>query len=79
MQPEAWDVEHNFMHHYMLGEGRDPDLLERNSEILYHAQIPCHTHTTHTHTRTLSLTRTLSERHYMVRETSDLHLLERDS
>ena len=31
MLPEAWDVEHNYMHHYMLGEGRDPDLLERNA------------------------------------------------
>ena len=59
MQPEAWDVEHNFMHHYMLGEGRDPDLLERNSEIMQHAQIPCHTHThTHTHTHSLSHTHT---------------------
>jgi hypothetical protein len=24
--PEAWDVEHNYMYHYILDEGRDPDL-----------------------------------------------------
>lgn len=33
MKPEAWDVEHNNMHHYKLGEegaAGDPDLVERN-------------------------------------------------
>jgi len=34
MLPEAWDVEHNYMHHYELGEGSDPDLLERNSHSI---------------------------------------------
>jgi len=32
MLPEAWNVEHNQLHHYRLGEDADPDLLERNSE-----------------------------------------------
>jgi len=30
MLPEAWDVEHNNLHHYKLGELGDPDLIERN-------------------------------------------------
>jgi hypothetical protein len=33
MRPEAWDVEHNNLHHYRLGEEGmegDPDLVERN-------------------------------------------------
>ena len=30
MLPEAWDVEHNNLHHYKLGESGDPDLIERN-------------------------------------------------
>ena len=30
MAPEAWDAEHNKIHHYMLGETADPDLVERN-------------------------------------------------
>jgi hypothetical protein len=40
MQPEAWDVEHNFMHHYRLGEGRDPDLLERNAHHIRTGKFP---------------------------------------
>jgi len=40
MQPEAWDVEHNYMHHYMLGEGRDPDLLERNAHHIRNGKHP---------------------------------------
>merc|ERR1711871_1657782 len=28
--PEAWNVEHNNMHHYSLGEVNDPDLVENN-------------------------------------------------
>merc|ERR1711871_1160772 len=28
--PEAWNVEHNNMHHYSLGEANDPDLVENN-------------------------------------------------
>lgn len=28
--PEAWDVEHNMLHHYATGELADPDLVEEN-------------------------------------------------
>lgn len=34
MQPEAWNVEHNRLHHYNLNEGKDPDLVQRNLEFL---------------------------------------------
>jgi len=34
MQPEAWNVEHNRLHHYNLNEGEDPDLVQRNLEFL---------------------------------------------
>ena len=34
MQPEAWNVEHNRLHHYRLNEGKDPDLVQRNLEFL---------------------------------------------
>ena len=30
MLPEAWNHEHNVLHHYQLGERGDPDLVERN-------------------------------------------------
>jgi len=30
MLPEAWNLEHNNLHHYNLGEEADPDLVERN-------------------------------------------------
>eukprot|EP00960_Hanusia_phi_P049591 759651-Hanusia_phi.AAC.3 len=40
MLPEAWDVEHNYMHHYELGEGSDPDLLERNSHSIRVSKQP---------------------------------------
>jgi len=32
MLPEAWNHEHNVLHHFRLGENADPDLLERNVE-----------------------------------------------
>ena len=32
--PEAWNVEHNQLHHYKLGEDTDPDLVERNMAYL---------------------------------------------
>jgi hypothetical protein len=32
MLPEAWNIEHNNLHHYRLGEKYDPDLVERNRE-----------------------------------------------
>merc|ERR1719284_541995 len=34
MLPEAWNVEHNNLHHYRLGESGDPDLVERNLEVM---------------------------------------------
>jgi fatty acid desaturase len=34
MFPEAWNVEHNRLHHYHLGELKDPDLVQRNLEYL---------------------------------------------
>ena len=34
MQPEAWNVEHNRLHHYRLNEGKDPDLVQRNLSFL---------------------------------------------
>jgi len=40
MLPEAWDVEHNALHHYELGEGSDPDLLERNAHNVRIANRP---------------------------------------
>ena len=38
--PEAWDVEHNNMHHYRLGEKDDPDNIEHNLEWLRNSRIP---------------------------------------
>lgn len=32
MMPEAWNVEHNRLHHYRLNEAGDPDLVERNMQ-----------------------------------------------
>jgi len=40
MLPEAWDAEHNKMHHYYLSEEKDPDLVERNFELLQGLPIP---------------------------------------
>jgi fatty acid desaturase len=34
MFPEAWNIEHNRLHHYHLGEDKDPDLVQRNLEFL---------------------------------------------
>jgi len=34
MLPEAWNVEHNKLHHYKLGELEDPDLVERNMDMI---------------------------------------------
>jgi|Transcript_1141 hypothetical protein len=40
MLPEAWDVEHNHLHHYQLGEDADPDLVERNMSELREGNTP---------------------------------------
>ena len=34
MKPEAWNVEHNRLHHYRLNELEDPDLVQRNLEFV---------------------------------------------
>ena len=34
MQPEAWNMEHNRLHHYRLNEVQDPDLVQRNLEFV---------------------------------------------
>lgn len=40
MMPEAWNIEHNRLHHYHLGEEKDPDLVQRNLEFLRQMDIP---------------------------------------
>lgn len=40
MLPEAWNVEHNNLHHYRLGELEDPDLVERNLATLRELPLP---------------------------------------
>lgn len=40
MLPEAWEIEHNHLHHYRLGEEADPDLVERNSDWLRKTNWP---------------------------------------
>merc|ERR1719353_2016824 len=40
MLPEAWNVEHNNLHHYRLSESGDPDLVERNLEMMRKLPIP---------------------------------------
>ena len=40
MLPEAWNVEHNNLHHFRLGESGDPDLVERNLELLRDIKLP---------------------------------------
>ena len=40
MMPEAWNVEHNKLHHYKLSEDSDPDCVERNFEKFRNAEIP---------------------------------------
>ena len=40
MLPEAWNVEHNNLHHYRLSESGDPDLVERNLELMREIKLP---------------------------------------
>ena len=40
MLPEAWNVEHNNLHHYRLSESGDPDLVERNLELMREINLP---------------------------------------
>jgi fatty acid desaturase len=40
IKPQAWEYEHNIMHHYHLGEADDPDNVERNLQWLIQSKIP---------------------------------------
>jgi len=40
MHPEAWNIEHNRLHHYRLNEERDPDLVQRNLDWLREMNVP---------------------------------------
>lgn len=38
--PAAWNFEHNVLHHYHTGETLDPDLLERNVDLMRRINAP---------------------------------------
>jgi hypothetical protein len=40
MLPEAWNVEHNRLHHYRLNEMHDPDLVQRNLHSVRNSKVP---------------------------------------
>lgn len=40
VEPEAWNLEHNVLHHYRTGELADPDLVEVHMEMLREAKWP---------------------------------------
>lgn len=40
MAPEAWNVEHNRLHHYRLNELSDPDLVQRNLAFVRDSPVP---------------------------------------
>eukprot|EP00292_Cryptomonas_paramecium_P007218 CAMPEP_0113675388 /NCGR_PEP_ID=MMETSP0038_2-20120614/7984_1 /TAXON_ID=2898 /ORGANISM="Cryptomonas paramecium" /LENGTH=438 /DNA_ID=CAMNT_0000592149 /DNA_START=178 /DNA_END=1494 /DNA_ORIENTATION=- /assembly_acc=CAM_ASM_000170 len=40
MLPEAWNIEHNNLHHYRLSEDADPDLVERNLAFTRDLKVP---------------------------------------
>jgi hypothetical protein len=40
MQPEAWNIEHNRLHHYRLNEAKDPDLVQRNLDFVRDGKYP---------------------------------------
>ena len=40
IKPEAWEYEHNIMHHYHLGELDDPDNVEKNLQWLIQSKTP---------------------------------------
>lgn len=40
MIPEAWIYEHNVLHHSHVGEDKDPDLVERNTQGLRESGLP---------------------------------------
>ena len=40
MLPEAWNYEHNILHHYNTGELTDPDLVEENFSFIRNSKLP---------------------------------------
>jgi fatty acid desaturase len=38
--PEAWDYEHNVLHHFRTSEMADPDLVEQNTASLRESSVP---------------------------------------
>ncbi len=38
--PEAWNQDHNILHHYYTGEVSDPDLVEQSMEMIRKSKIP---------------------------------------
>jgi fatty acid desaturase len=40
VEPEAWNLEHNVLHHYRTGELADPDLVEHHMQMLRDADWP---------------------------------------
>jgi fatty acid desaturase len=40
VDPEAWDYEHNVLHHYRVGERADPDLVEHHMDAVRTARLP---------------------------------------
>ncbi len=40
IDPEAWNCEHNILHHYHTGEHGDPDLVEDHAEFLRQMNCP---------------------------------------
>jgi fatty acid desaturase len=40
MTPEAWNLEHNVLHHYRTGEIEDPDLVEHHLRPLRESKLP---------------------------------------
>lgn len=40
IKAEAWNYEHNYLHHYFTGESKDPDLVEENLGWLAQANLP---------------------------------------
>lgn len=40
IDPEAWAVEHNLLHHFRTGELADPDLVEENLQAVRSADLP---------------------------------------
>lgn len=40
IDPQAWDKEHNALHHYRLGERFDPDVVEYNTQRMRSSTLP---------------------------------------